>query len=263
MRSRKQVCTVGDQLFEEWQVYEKLVIHDYMDHRAFFNRLQAEILARFKRPVSILDLGCGDLTPILPMLANVPLQRYVGIDESDVALALASRRLGEISVPGHLLNGDLLTVMTEINESFDIILASYSLHHLAEPMVKLRTLKAVRQLLTPDGFFALIDVFSAESEPRERYLERWIKHADTRYIALQDDEKKILFEHVHSRDYPVSQSVFEALGKQAGLGQFEVLLEDRERLNCLVTFAPNEHSGQPGKPSNRDASDTGAGKFRF
>jgi len=38
---------MGDRLFEEWQVYEKLVTHDYMDHSAFFNRLQAEIVARF------------------------------------------------------------------------------------------------------------------------------------------------------------------------------------------------------------------------
>ena len=70
-----------DQLFEEWQVYEKLVTHDYMDHRAFFKRLQTEIVERFERPVAILDLGCGDLTPILPMLASVPLRQYVGIVE--------------------------------------------------------------------------------------------------------------------------------------------------------------------------------------
>ena len=58
---------MSDQLFEEWQVYEKLLIHDYMDHRAFFERLQAEILSRFECTVTILDLGCGDLSPVLSM----------------------------------------------------------------------------------------------------------------------------------------------------------------------------------------------------
>jgi len=228
---------VGDQLFEEWQIYEKLLIHDYMDHRAFFNRLQAEILSRFTRPVSILDLGCGDMTPILSLLANVPVQRYVGIDESEVALALASRRLGELSVPGHLVRGDLLAAMADIGESFDIVLASFSLHHLADPMDKQRTLEAGRKLLTADGFFALVDVFCGESEPREGYLERWIEHARTRYAELHDGEKKILFDHVHRRDFPVSLSTFETLGKQAGLGQFNVLLQDGAQLNCLVTFS--------------------------
>lgn len=229
---------MSDQLFEEWQIYEKLLIHDYMDHRAFFNRLQAEILSRFARPVTLLDLGCGDMTPLQSLLSDVPVQRYLGIDESDVALALAARRLGELNVPGRLVKGDLRTAMAEIGESFDIVLASFSLHHLADPMDKQRTLEAGRKLLTTDGLFALVDVFSAESEPRDHYLERWINHARTRYAELHDAEKKILFEHVRARDFPVSLTAFEALGKQAGLGRFEVLLQDHARLNCLVTFSP-------------------------
>jgi len=228
---------VGDQLFEEWQVYEKLVVHDYMDHRAFFNRLQTEIVERFEHPVAILDLGCGDLTPILPMLANVPLRQYVGIDDSDVALALASRRLQALRVPSRLIKGDLLASLAEMADSFDIILASFSLHHLADPADKQRTLEAARQHLNPEGIFALIDVFSAEAETRDQYLERWIKHAEDRYIELQADEKELLFNHVRTRDFPVSQATFQTLGQQAGLGGFAVLLEDRAKLNALVTFS--------------------------
>lgn len=232
---------MGDPLFEEWQVYEKLLINDYMDHRAFFNRLQTAILSRFERPVTILDLGCGDLTPILPLLRNLPVQRYVGVDESDAALALAAQRLGELRVPGRLIKADLLAAMTNIGEHFDVVLASFSLHHLADPLDKQRTLEAGRRLLTADGFFALVDVFSAETEPRDGYLERWIRHAETRYTALQAEEKQILFEHVRARDFPVSLSTFEALGKQAGLRQFDVLLQDHARLNCLVIFSPGEN----------------------
>jgi len=232
---------VGDQLFEEWQVYEKLVLHDYMDHRAFFNRLQAEIVERFERPVAILDLGCGDLTPILPMLANVGLRQYVGIDESDVALALASRGLQALRVPGRLIKGDLLASLEEMEDSFDIILASFSLHHLENPADKRRTLEAARQHLAPEGFFALIDVFSADAEPRDRYLERWINHAENRYIELHADEKELLFDHVRAHDFPVSQATFQALGRQAGLEGFAVLLEDRARLNALVTFSLNQY----------------------
>ena len=228
---------MGDQLFEEWQIYEKLVIHDYMDHRAFFNRLQQEILARFDRPVAILDLGCGDLTPILPMLERVTVQRYVGIDESDVALSLAEKRLQKLSVPCRLVKGDLLHAMTDIGERFDVVLASFSLHHLVDPANKQRALEGGGRLLTRDGFFAVVDVFCAESEPRDGYLERWIAHAMERYEELQDAEMKILSDHVRSRDYPVSLSMFEKLGKQAGLEQFELLMTDQARLNCLVTFA--------------------------
>lgn len=228
---------MSDQLFEEWQIYEKLLIHDYMDHRAFFKRLQAEVLARFGRPVSILDLGCGDLTPILPMLENLPVQRYVGIDASGVALALAARRLEKLSVPGRLLEGDLLAAMPENGDSFDVVLASFSLHHLADPKDKQRVLEAGRQRLSRDGLFALVDVFCADSEPRDRYVERWIDHAEARYLALHEAELKILFDHVRARDFPVSLKAFETLGKQAGLEKFEVLMKDHANLNCLVTLS--------------------------
>jgi SAM-dependent methyltransferase len=227
---------MGDQLFEEWKVYEKLVVHDYMDHRAFFNRLQMEIVQRFERPVAILDLGCGDLTPILPLLATVPLRQYVGIDESDAALAVASQRLRASRVPGRLIKGDLLASLADVKASFDVILASFSLHHLEDPADKQRTLEAVRQHLAPEGFFALIDVFSAGAEPRDRYLERWINHAENRYIELQAEEKALLFDHVRARDFPVSQATYQALGRQVGLDGFAVLLEDRARLNALVTL---------------------------
>jgi ubiquinone/menaquinone biosynthesis C-methylase UbiE len=228
---------MGDELFEEWQVYEKLLIHDYMDHHAFFARLQAEILARFERPIALLDLGCGDLTPILPMLAGLPLLSYVGIDESEQALARASRRLEESRIPGRVVRADLLAALGAMEERFDVILASFSLHHLPDPGSKLRTLEAGRKRLAADGLFALIDVFSAEAETREQYLERWIAHAEARYLALQRGEKELLFRHVRSRDFPVSIATFQGFGKQAGLENFSVLLQDRERLNGLVTFS--------------------------
>jgi SAM-dependent methyltransferase len=232
---------VGDLLFEEWQVYEKLLIHDYMDHRAFFARLQAEILDRFQRPIAILDLGCGDLTPVLPLLGAVPVQRYVGVDESGAALAIAAERLARLDVPGRLIRDDLRTALDGLTESFDVALASFSLHHLADSGDKLLTLQRARRLLTGDGIFALIDVFCAEGEPRERYLERWIANADSRYMALQPAEKALLFDHVRARDFPLSLDAWRAFGRQAGLARVELLLEDREGLNRLVTFSGRDH----------------------
>ena len=236
----KQGGKVGDRFFEEWRVYEKLVIHDYMDHRAFFTRLQGEIQARFHDPVAILDLGCGDMTPILPLLENVPVRRYLGIDESDAGLAIAARNLAHLDIPGQLIQGNLLAVLPEMPERFDVIVASFSLHHLENPADKLRVLTAGRERLDTDGLFALIDVFSGEDEARDHYIVRWINHADARYLELQTPEKEILFDHVRARDFPVSHAAYRALGKQAGLGRFDVLLEDSEKLNGLVIFStPN------------------------
>lgn len=225
-----------DQFFEEWQIYAKLLTHDYMDHRAFFDRLRTEILTRFKRPIAILDLGCGDLTPVLPLLKSIPVEHYTGIDESEAALALAENHLAPLGTPYRLVKGDLLESMLQIEERFDVILASFSLHHLADTADKQHALEAGGRLLRSGGIFAVVDIFRAELETREGYLERWVAHAETRYTELGKAELKSLSDHVRARDFPVSLSTFEAIGKQAGLNRFDVLLTDQARLNCLVRF---------------------------
>jgi SAM-dependent methyltransferase len=228
---------MADPLFEEWRVYEKLLIHDYMDHRAFFGRLRDEIRSRFDRPIAILDLGCGDVAPMLPLLRELPVARYVGVDESEAALAIAADRLRPWGISTHLLRRDLRAAITELTEQFDVIVASFALHHLADPADKRATFAACRHLLEPGGFIAIIDVFLAENESREAYLDRWIEYADGHYAALQPEEKRLLFDHVRARDYPVSVGECRALAREADLRSFDVLLEDAPRLNRLVTMS--------------------------
>lgn len=229
---------MADALFEEWRVYEKLLVHDYMDHRAFFDRLTSEIVARFERPVTILDLGCGDLTPVRSLLTTVPLAQYVGIDESEVALSIARARLENDAVPGRLIAGDMRQVLPELDGRFEVILASFSLHHLADPGEKQAVFAACLPLLASDGFLAVVDVFSNPSESRDAYVERWIRHADERYEFLAPEEKALLFDHVRARDYPISLEHCRRLGEAAGLTEFSLLLEDAPGLNRLVTLCP-------------------------
>jgi len=229
--------TVGEKIFEEWRVYEKLLIHDYMDHKLFFARLLQEITHRFQRPIRILDLGCGDLTPMLPLLQALPLSRYVGIDESEGALVIAAELLAALNLPGELINGDLVQELETLTETFDLVVASFSLHHLVDPAEKLRCLQAIKSHLVDDGMFAMIDVYCAEQEPRSDYLERWIAHADKRYEALQTEEKQLLFDHVRARDYPLSEVHWQSLAEQAGLPHCEVIIRDHVPLNGLTIFS--------------------------
>lgn len=228
---------MADRLFEEWRVYEKLLIHDYMDHRAFFARLREEILSRFDRPVAILDLGCGDLAPMLPLLRELSIARYAGIDESEAALAIAAERLRDLDFPSRLVQNDLRAALVDLDERFDVIVASFALHHLEDPADKRETFAACRRVLEPGGFIAIIDVFSGENESREAYLDRWIAFADGHYAALRPEEKRLLFDHVRARDFPVSVTACQALAQEAGLKQFEVLHEDPPRLNRFVAMS--------------------------
>jgi tRNA (cmo5U34)-methyltransferase len=228
---------LGEKIFEEWRVYEKLLIHDYMDHKTFFGRLQEHVSQHFRHPLRVLDLGCGDLTPILPLLQSIPLQAYVGIDESAGALAIAAQKLAEHGLPGELVHGDLQAALKTLPGEFDLVVASFSLHHLPALADKLEVLQSIEQHLAAGGVFALIDVFCRENEPRSEYLERWVRHADHRYAELQREEKQLLFDHVRARDNPASENQWRTMAMQANLGQFSVIEKDAFQLNGLATFS--------------------------
>lgn len=178
-----------------------------------------------------------DLTPILPLLQGIPLKRYVGVDESAGALAIAAQKLAERGLSGELINGDLQAILITLQEKFDLVVASFSLHHLVNLTDKLNTLQAIEQHLTADGMFALIDVFCKEDEARSDYLERWLAHADKHYAELQPEEKQLLFDHVRARDNPASENQWRSMAKQANLGQFAIIEKDAFRINGLATFS--------------------------
>jgi ubiquinone/menaquinone biosynthesis C-methylase UbiE len=227
---------MADALFEEWRAYQKLVENDYMYHRSFFGRLKDEIRQCFARPVSILDIGCGDASPILPMLEALKPGLYCGADQSETALSMAKMSLASLDIPSHLFPGDLLETLPTLNGSFDVVVASFCFHHLETAEIKQKVLAECRRLLHPEGLLAVIDVFHEEGETRAEYLQRWVGFAQQSYTALNPAEMTLLVDHARSLDFPETLSTYRSLGRAAGFDQFDVLLVDKENFNHLVTL---------------------------
>jgi len=227
---------MSDPLFDEWNAYQKLLAHDYMYHAAFFSRLKHEIQRRFNGPIAILDLGCGDVSPIRTILEELDISLYCGVDQSETALSIAEANLASMDIPSRLYPGDLLETMRTLRNRFDVIVASFSLHHLQTAEAKRQVLEECRCVLNPAGMIAIIDVFHAEDETREEYLWRWVNFAEKNYVALDDAEMTSLVNHVQSNDFPETISSYQSIGRAAGFGKFEVLLQDREKLNHLVAL---------------------------
>ena len=225
-----------DPLFDEWRAYQKLLDHDYMYHVAFFSRLNLEIQKRFNGPIAVLDLGCGNVSPILPMLGDLEVSLYCGVDQSETALSKAEANLASLDIPSRLYPGDLLDTLQTLTGCFDVIVASFSLHHLQTAEAKKQVLEECRRVLNPAGLVAIIDVFHAEDETREEYLRRWVDFARNSYAALDDMEMTSLVDHVQSNDFPETLSTYQFIGRAAGYGKSEVLMQDREKLNHLVTL---------------------------
>jgi hypothetical protein len=98
----------------QWSSYRVIVEHNLMDHRAVADATALAIETWLAaRPASspapsLVDLGCGDLALLAPLLQRLPLGRYTGLDLAAVVLPLAQRALGAVPYPTHWLEADLL-----------------------------------------------------------------------------------------------------------------------------------------------------------
>lgn len=135
----------------------------------------AEGLVALERPVrTIVDLGTGTGALAARCLERRPRARVVGIDGDPAMLAMAVRRLGRALTP---VVGNFETAPFP---ACDVVTASFSLHHVASPAVKLRIFKRAFAALRPGG--VLIDADStlaADSTRRGHDLAVWRAHLAT------------------------------------------------------------------------------------
>src|ERR1051325_11810152 len=72
----------------QWEVYSKVVDHDYLSHRAVEAVLHHELVNDVNRPFRFLDLACGDARLTVAALQDTRVIHYHGIDLSAPALAI-------------------------------------------------------------------------------------------------------------------------------------------------------------------------------
>jgi SAM-dependent methyltransferase len=134
----------------------------------------------------ILDLGCGTGRLLIPLLRDG--HRVVGVDLSAPMLARAAARRARLprhqAARGLLLRGDLRRL--PVRGPFPLItMAFHTIQHLVDDADLVGLLRAVHDLLTPDGWFAF-DVFFPSAAWLARPSNRRFDHT--------------LFRHPHTRE---------------------------------------------------------------
>ena len=217
---------------QQWASYRAIVEHDLMEHRSVADATGqaiegwlAERDADAPAPVMV-DLGCGDLALIGPLLRSLPLGSYTGLDLAGVVLPLARQALGEVPYPTHWVEGDLLAwaMGTEgaadahgaaHNEPVDILHSAFAIHHLDQPQ-KEAFLKAARQRINPGGIFVWTDVFREPGEARDAYVERYTRRIRTGWQPLSAEQQDHVINHLSSFDIPADRAVIQAAAEAAG-----------------------------------------------
>jgi SAM-dependent methyltransferase len=204
------------EIFDIWDTYKKVVDKDFMFHRALSLEVERGLRTRFgDRSYSLLDLGCGDASVFASILRRFPPRSYKGVDLSDTALALAAANLDALPCPVELAHGDMLSAL-DGGAAYDAIHSSFVLHHLSSEEKAEFFLRAAHAL-APGGLMLLVDTVREEDETRDDYLRHYLGWIDSDWDGLSSVEKKAIFEHISSSDWPDPLSALDSRARAAGL----------------------------------------------
>lgn len=226
--------------FNQWHVYRSIVDNDWMHHRPIFSGIQKWVLLRHPGPFMLLDLGCGDAGFISQAFADTGMWAYTGVDASRAALAKAREELAGARFQVQLVEADLLAYLGEQPEqdrrAFDVILASYAVHHLPASE-KQEFFRRAYSSLMPGGSLLLADVFRRRDEGREEYLRAYVGMMREAWTGLAPDSLASTTQHVLQRDFPETLGEILGMARKAGFqAEPRELFRDATGFHRLMVF---------------------------
>jgi 2-polyprenyl-3-methyl-5-hydroxy-6-metoxy-1,4-benzoquinol methylase len=156
-----------------------------MNRPMFTNELSSWVAAvpglveRLHRPgARALDVGCGTGWSTVALARTFPGLEITGLDLDEASVADARRHALANNLDGRVRFeiGDAAAVKPgDLGGSFDVVCIFEALHDMGHPVDALR---ALRGLLTPDGYFVVADErvaddFTAPGDFNERFMYAW------------------------------------------------------------------------------------------
>ncbi len=226
-----------------WSTYRQVLEHDLMEHSALTAAITQTIdgwLAQ-RAPgtptLHALDLGCGDLSLLPPLLRRLPLASFTGLDLNGAVLPLANAALGLVPYPCQFLEGDLLAwAEAEPPEpTVDLLLSSFAIHHLQEPD-KGRFLRGCRRRIDPDGLLLWADVFRAPGESRDTYVARYSARVHG-WSPLEQERQEEVITHLSQWDHPADPEAIVRQAEAAGW-QWRWAWQGQHQAEALAALTP-------------------------
>lgn len=151
----------NDNLVKQFEFDEKVVrVFDDMVTRSVPYYLQNQELifsilsAILPKNAKVLDLGCSTANTLLALSKRDDLELF-GLDNSDEMLKRAKIKADDLGVKINFYNQNIEDILS-INESFDAIICSYTLHFI-RPLLRQDLLDKIYKKLNKNGVFILCE----------------------------------------------------------------------------------------------------------
>ncbi|MDY6897153.1 MAG: class I SAM-dependent methyltransferase [Cyanobacteriota bacterium] len=239
-KDSQNISPRSNELFNnQWTLYQKILNSNYMGHREIYDVLHQFFLSNFQKPFKMLELGCGDATFTAKALFDTSIVSYTGIDLSKAALEIANVNMASIQCSKSFIEGDFSELVPELvkkqQDSFDVILISFALHHLLLEQ-KDDIIAQLFNLLDSNGVFILIDVVRKPEEDRETYIRRYLDEVKKSWSLVTSEEYLMVDNHISSNDFPETQQSLYFLGQKHNFNRVECLYHDTLDTTQLLCF---------------------------
>jgi predicted TPR repeat methyltransferase len=237
----------------QWSTYRQIVDHDLMEHRALSAELAKALNSYLQRrqttPVpagaaaamaapAMVDLGCGDLALLAPLLRQLPLSSYLGLDLSPQVLPLARQALGPVAYSCQFQQQNLVNwVQTHQGEPpVQLLHSSYALHHLSD-QAKGDFLRQARQKISSDGLFLWADVFRQPGESLANYLLRYSQRINSSWQVIETSHRDAVIHHITNFDLPADREQIVTIASACGW-RWQWLWQGSHQAEALAALTP-------------------------
>jgi ubiquinone/menaquinone biosynthesis C-methylase UbiE len=230
----------------QWATYRAVVRHNLMEHQALAAAtaaaLESWLAQRPSRasavaaPPVMVDLGCGDLALLAPVLQRLPLGGYTGLDLTAAVLPLAKAALGPVPYPCTWQEGDLLAWSQSEGAPVDILHSAFAIHHLSHTE-KATFLQAARRRIAPGGLVLWADVFRQPGEGLAAYRHRYSTRIHQGWRVLSAEQQGQVIDHLSSFDIPAERGAIESVAAAAGW-HWRWAWQGQHRAEALAVLTP-------------------------
>jgi len=169
------------------------------------------------KPISILDLGCGNGNITAQLISYFPNATFTLVDASSEMIELCRNQFKDydINYSNVYFNDFKFTTA-----SYDLIVAGLSLHH-CDNLEKRSIFKEINSALKKGGIFSYSDLMISKTNPEHPgLLQQWNQFVN---ISFPDGQKWAwIMEHYEAFDRPTDFQVQIEWLKNAGFNEIQI-----------------------------------------